>query len=129
MKKISIKGVLFAIVAMAVLDLINGILLMAFLPDSFPTNLPGKIKTNYEFNFLIWSLFLGNATTLVGGYVAAKFSAEAPFKNAFIFGVFGVLLGILLASILMPFWFQAITFVTTIPFALLGAYIHTKIKD
>jgi hypothetical protein len=78
--------------------------------------------------FQAWGLILGTLTTAVGGYVAARLAKSVPYWNALVFGIVGIIVGILMAGDL-PLWYTVLGFGLTLPAALLGAYICKRGAD
>ena len=76
-------------------------------------------------NFLLWSLFIGTFSTVIGGFIAAKIGKLAPYKNAAVIGVLGVVIGVILGGE-TPLWFDVTAFLTVIPAALLGGYFVAR---
>lgn len=132
MKGISLKAIVVAVVAALSLDVIFGIALIVILGGpSF-----GPEWSDEQFNaaldvltasqaFLVWSALLGTLSTLVGGYIAARFSESLPYMNAFVFGMLGLILGMLTADGL-PLWFNVVGFVSVVPAALLGGHLAKR---
>lgn len=75
-----------------------------------------------EPKYLLLGGLLGLLGTVVGGYVAAKFSDAAPLLNAACVGLFGVVLGIFFIGD-SPLWFAVIGIVLTLPAAIAGGIL------
>jgi hypothetical protein len=126
MRSISIKGQLIAFAVTLALDLVSGIGLMvalggpvlsdAMTPDETSETI---IAFTLSMPYLLGSLVLGTLTTVLGGYIAARFGKTAPFLNSGIFGVLGALLGLALSAG-TPLWFTVAGVALIIPAALLG---------
>ena len=123
MKNISIKGIIFAVLAVVILDTISGIALIPiFVKDMTEESL--KVLS-HEVGLLIFSMFFGTISTVIGGFIAAKYGKLAPYKNAAVIGVIGIILGVLLSSN-YPLWFNVLALLITLPSALLGAYFVAR---
>jgi hypothetical protein len=72
--------------------------------------------------YLTFALIFGTATTVLGGYLAARLARAVPYFNALAFGVLGLTVN-LLTSVDVPIWFKVIGFGLTLPAALLGGHI------
>lgn len=76
-------------------------------------------------SFLFASLLYGTATTAFGGFVAARLARSHPYFNALAIGVLGIVLGLLLGSD-VPFWFEALAFLVSVPAALAGGQVALR---
>lgn len=132
MRSISIKGLVFAIIAALLLDAISGIGLMIGL--GAPSTSEGMTDQQmidaldtliHSTTFLMGSLLLGTLSTVVGGFIVARVAKKAPYQNAAVFAVPGVILSMLAAAD-FPFWFNAIGFVLAVPAALLGGWLGIR---
>jgi hypothetical protein len=131
MQGISIKAVILGTVAMFALDILVGSVLLRVFGEGLTPEMTeqemdavfaGLIENGA---YLFWGVVLGTLTTVVGGYIAARTARSLPYKNAFAFGV----VGIVICSFMMgdlPFWYNALAIVTALPAALLGAYIAKR---
>lgn len=108
---INIKGIVLGILAVIAIDILGGIIALPIFEK--------------EFYFLVWGVFSGTIATIVGGYVAAKYSGASPYINSFIIGAIGVLIGIVIEGD-YPLWFDLIGYTTVIPAALFGGYIFVR---
>ena len=79
-------------------------------------------STFQEPRYLLLSGLLGLLGTMIGGYVAAKFTDAAPLLNAACVGLFGVVLGIFLIGE-SPLWFGVIGILLTLPAAVAGGVL------
>lgn len=123
MKDISFKGIALGILAVILLDTLSGIALaIIFLENTSPEAFDAL---NKEASPQIFSIFFGTLSTIVGGYIAAKYRPTAPYKNSFIIGAVGFIIGVVLAENHTT-WFNVIGFTTVIPSALLGGYLITR---
>lgn len=125
MKDINIKGIIFGIIAILILDTLYAIVLMViFLENTSPEAIEAL---NNETLPQVFSLFFGTLSTIVGGYVAAKYGHIAPYKNSFIIGLLGFIFGLLVMKNYTT-WFNIIGFTTIIPSALFGGYFVARKK-
>lgn len=118
-ENISIKGIVIAIIVAAILDVISGIAGIIFFAESMSEE--ALLAVVKQTNFLLYFLVLGTFSTFFGGYICAKFGKLAPYKNAVIFGLIAVIIGLTLAEY-DPLWFDIIGFISHILASLLGAY-------
>lgn len=132
MSGISLKAIAIALIATLALDTLCGIALTLVVGGGSFTQGMTEDETRAALSaltadrrFLIWSFVLGTSTTVFGGYLAARFSKVVPYMNALAFGVLGILVAVLTASDL-PRWYSVFGFVTTVPAALLGAWIYKR---
>src|SRR5262249_2956099 len=75
-----------------------------------------------DVRYLTLGLILGTASTVLGGYLAARLARAVPYFNALAFGVLGLLIG-LIGSSALPVWFNIVGLLLTLPAALLGGHI------
>lgn len=123
MRSISIKGLVFGVLAIFVIDLVGGITgIFLFAKDMSEESLTLVSKNQ---NFLVWSLFVGTFSIVVGGFIAAKIGKLAPYKNAAVIGALGVAIGILM-GVEAPLWFDVTAYLTVVPAALLGGYFVAR---
>lgn len=123
MKNISVKGIIIALITMFLLDIISGIVMIILFAKGYS---PAEIEAlQGETNTLIFSLVFGNISTVIAGYIAAKFGKLAPYKNSMVIGVVGVFIGIFFIST-YPLWFSILGILTAIPAAMLGGYFIAR---
>ena len=123
MNDVSIKGIILGVIATLVIDTISGV---AMIPLFLSSVSEEAIEALYsETGPLIYSLFFGTISTVVGGFVAANIGRQAAYKNAIIFGVIGLILGALMSEG-FPLWFNTLGFLTVIPASMLGGYIAVR---
>ena len=67
-------------------------------------------------------LIFSTASTVLGGYLAARLARAVPYFNALAFGVLGLVLSVLTVPD-VPTWFKVLGFGLTLPAALLGGHI------
>lgn len=117
MKNISIKAVLIAFFAVSILDVLISILMVVF-------EISGEKSDTL---YLLFHLFVGLGTTSFGGFIAGYIGKQAPYFNAAVLGVIGVVIA---ASVNMgegyPLWFVFFGIVLTIPSTLLGAKLSVS---
>lgn len=119
----SIKGILLGILAIVVLDSIAGIAMIPLFAENMSSEAIEALSQ--EFAPLCYSVFFGTISTIAGGYIAAKYGGLAPYKNAAVIGVSGLVFGVLSMDS-FPLWFNVIGFISVIPAALFGAYLMVK---
>jgi hypothetical protein len=131
MQGISFKAVILGTAAMFALDILIGIVLFGIFAEGLTSGMTEQeldaVSADLIKNeaYLFWGAVLGTLTTIVGGYVAARVAGLLPYKNAFAFGVLGIVIGILLPGD-FPLWFNILGFVIVLPAALFGAYIAKR---
>lgn len=72
--------------------------------------------------YLISTLIFGTASTILGGYLAARLARAVPYFNALAFGVLGLVFSMFNLGD-APAWFKVIGLTLTLPAALLGGYL------
>lgn len=72
--------------------------------------------------YMTLALIFGTASTVLGGYLAARLARAVPYFNALAFGVVGLVLSLFTAGDL-PTWSKIVGFGLTLPAALLGGHI------
>lgn len=75
-----------------------------------------------DVRYLTLGLILGTASTVLGGYLAARLARTMPYWNALAFGVLGLLISSIGAGDL-PTWFKVIGLLMTLPAAVLGGHL------
>ena len=128
MNRVSFKGIVLAALVVLVLDTIAGLGMAVFMGDS--SLLEGNDQQTKDAiealtlstNFLLGSVIFGTLATIVGGYVAGRIGKTAPYLNAGIIGVLGIVFGLLLNKD-YPLWFNVAGFVSVLPAALLGGHL------
>lgn len=116
----SIKGVLLGCLVTFVLDILGGYLLISLLAkdmseESFKAASP-------EILMLPYSLFF-RVTTILGGFIAAKYGKLAPYKTA---AFVGAQMWMFLCTGDNTLRVFVITFLLTVPAALLGAFLFLR---
>lgn len=130
MHGISIKAIALATLAVFGIDVASSMVLMGVFGDPLMNVSEEQVRTaaaalNRNLDYLTAVLILGTASTVVGGYLAARLAHSVPYFNALAFGALGVLLGALMSADL-PTWFRVVGLGLTIPAALLGAYLSKR---
>jgi len=102
MPSISIRAVILATLAVLGVDILSGMVLaQMFGGPGFDSNLSQEeIRRAYQVlmqdvRYLTLGLILGTASTVLGGYLAARLARSMPYYNALAFGVLGMLIGII----------------------------------
>jgi hypothetical protein len=129
MHNISIRAVILASLAVFGVDIVTSYLLMSLF--GVPTFGSGMTDVQMrhalqvlfqDTRYLTLALILGTASTVLGGYLAARLARAVPYFNALAFGVLGLTVGMFTSGDL-PMWFKIIGFGLTLPAALLGGHI------
>lgn len=123
MENVSIKGLGIAIVITLVFDMIIGAIGFTIFAGEMTEE--AMLAMAKQTSFLLYALFAGILSTILGGYISARYGVLAPYKNSAIFGVVGVLFSLLLATF-DPIWFDVVGFLTVIPAAMFGGYLVAK---
>jgi MFS family permease len=123
------KAIFIAMLLSLALDVVGAVLLHSVFGPSLSEDMtPEQLKAAVEAmqqgtGFLLASLLYGTATTVFGGYVAARLARAYPYFNALAIGVLGIVLGLMLASD-SPGWYDALAYLVSVPAALLGGHLH-----
>lgn len=129
MHNISIRAVVLASLAVFGIDIISNLLLSRLFDG--PTFGSGMTEEQIrrelqvlfqDRRYLTCVLIFGTATTILGGYLAARLAGAVPYFNALAFGALGLTVSMLTSGDL-PTWFKIIAFGITLPAALLGGHI------
>ena len=125
------KAITIAMLLSLALDVIGGAVLMAL----FATGLTEGMSTEQvsaasklvlqDSGFLMASLLYGTATTMLGGYIAARLARAYPYFNALAIALLGIGLGLVLASD-TPGWYDAVGYLTIVPAALFGGRLARR---
>ncbi|MBL8267597.1 hypothetical protein [Steroidobacter sp.] len=128
MPSISIRAVILASLAVLGVDILSGMVLtQMFGGPSFDSGLTDEqIRSAYQVllqdvRYLTFGLILGTASTVLGGYLAARLARNMPYFNALAFGVLGLLISTI-GSGDLPTWFKVVGLLLTLPAALLGGH-------
>jgi hypothetical protein len=129
MQNISIRAVILATLAVLGIDIMSGMLLtQMFGGPGWDTELPKEeIQRAYQVlmqdvRYLALGLILGTASTVLGGYLAARLARSMPYYNALAFGVLGILISMIGAGDL-PTWVKIVGLGLSMPAAVLGGHI------
>jgi hypothetical protein len=127
-KAIDFKAIVIAIAGTLSLDLLLSVVLTsAFTGPGSPADLSAQqidaLLSNTR--FLVWSLILGTVSTVIGGFLAARFATKVPYFHALIYGIFALIFGVLTSGGL-PLWYNAVGFAIVLPAALLGGHIAKR---
>jgi len=123
MRGISIKGIVIAIAAVLVVDIVAGIALTIALSKGQP-----EAALVVSTPFLLGSLIFGTLSTVLGGYIAARVAKAHHYINSAILGGLGLLVGLLAAGE-YPLWFNAAGFFSVLPAALLGGQLAKRTSE
>jgi hypothetical protein len=127
-RTINIKAVVLATLAVFGVDIVSSMLLFDAFggPDmSGMTDEQMRAALLVMFQdtrYLTIALILGTASTVLGGYLAARLAQSVPYFNALAFGVLGLVMSLFTSSDL-PVWFKVIGLGLTLPAALAGGHI------
>ena len=77
-------------------------------------------------SFLLLSLVLGVATTVVGGHVAARMAGRLPYMHAAAVGLIGLVLGLFMWDSAYPLWWNLLAHATLLPSALWGGHLAKR---
>ena len=133
MPNISIQAVILATLAVLGVDILTGMMLtQVFGGPGFSSELSeDEIRRAYQVlmqdvRYLTLGLLLGTASTVLGGYLAARLARSTPYFNALAFGVLGLLISSI-GSGDVPAWAKVVGLLLTLPAALLGGHL-AKLK-
>lgn len=128
MPAISIKAVLLASLAVLGIDIVSSLVLSTLFGG--PAMDSGMSEDEWrrafqvllqDVRYLTLGLILGTASTVLGGYLAARLAGSTPYYNALAFGVLGLLIS-LFTSGEVPTWLVVVGSLLTLPAALLGGH-------
>jgi hypothetical protein len=129
MHGISIKAVVLATLAVLGVDILSGALLInAFGGPALDANLSEEqmrqafLVLFQDSRYLVLALLLGTASTVLGGYLAARLAGGVPYFNALAFGAVALLMSLLTSGDL-PTWFKVVGYGLTLPAAVLGGHM------
>jgi hypothetical protein len=132
MDLINLRAVLLATLAVFGIDVISSMVLIAVFGGPMPE--PGDSDEqlraalellNQNGAYLATALVFGTASTVFGGYLAARLAGSMPYFNSLAFGLLGVIIGVALSGD-MPLWFTILGIASTIPAALVGGHIAKR---
>jgi len=131
MKNIRLWAVCVAFIAELVADLIISSVTLAVLADGSLSSdldrdtLSKATEAILDSNeFLMSRVILGTATTIGGGYLAARLAKTFPYYNGLGIGLIGLIFGILQWG--DPVWLSVFAIVMTIPASIYGAHLAKK---
>ena len=129
MQNISIRAVILATLAVLGIDIVSSMVLTQMFggPSWGPGLSREEIQRAYQVlmqdvRYLTLGLLFGTATTVLGGYLAARLARNMPYYNALAFGVLGILISTIGAGSL-PTWVKVIGLGLSLPAAVLGGHI------
>lgn len=129
MPNISIKAVVLASLAVFGVDILSGIVLINVFggPDLNSGLTDEQMRAALlvlfqDTRYLTLALIFGTASTVLGGYLAARLARGLPYYNALAFGVIGFVVSALTSGDL-PVWFIVMGLGLTLPAALMGGHI------
>ena len=130
MPSISIRAVILATLAVLGVDIVTGMVLtQMFGGPAFGSDLSQEeIRHAYQVlmqdvRYPTLGLILGTASTVLGGYLAARLARNMPYYNALAFGVLGILISTI-GSGDLPTWLKVVGLGLSLPAALLGGHIE-----
>jgi hypothetical protein len=131
MKNIRLWAICVAFIAELVADLIISSVTLAVLADgSLSSDLDREALSKAtdaildSSGFLMSRVILGTATTVGGGYLAARLARTFPYYNGLGIGLIGLIFGILQWG--EPLWLNVFAIVMTIPASIYGAHLAKK---
>lgn len=132
MNRIDLKAVVLAFAVEFALDmLVVRILVMIFGGDLFvPEMSEDEVKKVLETiaangNYQLTAFVCGMATTVLGGYLAARLAKGFPYYNGLAIGVVGVVF-VLIFGGGGPVWMTILGILLTIPASIYGAHVASK---
>ncbi len=129
MPNISIRAVMLATLAVLGIDIVTGMVLTQMFGgpglDSGLTQ--DEIRRAYQVlmqdvRYLTLGMIFGTASTVLGGYLAARLARSMPYFNALAFGVLGMLISMIGTGDL-PTWFKVVGLLLSLPAAVLGGHL------
>lgn len=129
MHNISVRAVILASLAVFGVDIVTGfILITLFGGPSFGSGMTDEqmraaLQVLFQdARYLTFALICGTASTVLGGYLAARLARAVPYFNALAFGLLGLMVSLLTSGDL-PLWSKVIGYTLALPAALLGGHI------
>jgi hypothetical protein len=131
MTRISIPAVLLAFLAEYIADnIIDTVLLLALAQGSLSGDLDadalkkaGEAVMNSR-EFLLGGVIFGSATTVGGGYLAARLAKTFPYYNGLGVGLVGVVFSIIVWG--DQLWLNLLAILTTVPLSIYGAHLAKR---
>lgn len=134
MKNIRLWAICVAFIAELVADLIiSSVTVAVFADGSLSSDLDRDTLSRAteaildSNEFLMSRVILGTATTIGGGYLAARLAKTFPYYNGLGIGLIGLIFGILQWG--DPLWLSVFAIVMTIPASIYGAHLAKKHMD
>ena len=109
-------------------EIIRFILVIVFAQGAIEPNMSEEAATQAikliaeQPAFLAAVMILGTATTVGGGYLAARIARRFPYYNGLAIGIVGLTLQLYLWN-LNPLWMNIIALLTVIPMSIWGAHL------
>jgi hypothetical protein len=109
-------------------EIIRFILIILFAQGAIEPNMSEEAATQAlkgiaeQPGFLAAVMILGTATTVGGGYLAARIARRFPYYNGLAIGIVGLTLQLYLWK-LNPLWMNIIALLTVIPMSIWGAHL------
>ncbi|MBC7957962.1 MAG: hypothetical protein H7Y33_19095 [Cytophagales bacterium] len=128
------RAIIIAMLLSLALDVVGGAVLLVVFSAGLsegmsPEQLTAAMQAVLQnTGFMLASLCLGTATTMFGGYIAARLARAYPYFNALAVGVLGIVLSLMLSSE-SPWWFDALAYLVTLPAAVFGAHIARRRRN
>jgi hypothetical protein len=129
MHNISVRAVILATLAVFGVDIVtNSVLSSLFGGPTFGSEMSDDqirralVVLYQDARYLTFALIFGTASTVLGGYLAARLARAVPYFNALAFGVLGLILSALTLPD-VPTWFKVFGFGLMLPAALLGGHL------
>jgi hypothetical protein len=129
MHGISLRALILASLAVFGVDVVSTFLLIAlFGGPAFDSSMTdAQIAAAMQVllqdaRYLTIALIFGTASTVLGGFLAARIAGKVPYFNALAFGICGLVLS-MLATGEVPTWFKICGLTLTLPAALLGGHL------
>jgi hypothetical protein len=132
MKQISIKAIIIAFAAEIAADILIQSLMFAMLASGTVTSdmtaeemrNASKVITSGG-NYLFWQMLLGTATTIGGGYLAARIAKTFPYYNGLGIGLLGCVFSVIFWAE-GQLWLNILGLLMNIPASIYGAHIAKK---
>jgi hypothetical protein len=130
MRHVNIRAILLVTLAVFGIDFVSSAVLFGVFGGPPLSATPEQIRIALaelygNSGYVVATLILGTASTVVGGYLTARLVRSVPYYNALAFGALGVLLGIAMSAD-VPAWLRIVGNAATVPAALLGAYLRAR---
>jgi len=129
MQNISIRAVIVASLAVFGIDIVTTfILINLFGGSAFSSGMSDEQMRRalevlfQDSRYLTFAMIFGTASTVLGGYLAARLARAVPYFNALAFGVLGLTVSLLTVGS-VPTWFKVMGIGLTLPAALLGGHL------